>query len=219
MGFAVTTSILIYACTLSRNLKSKTYRAQYSTIERMVRKYSLVHWLGTCESQCTIEEFDLEARTWLEDVREKLEQTQYSQDYILNMDQTAVYFSMHAKRTLSPQGQRTIFIRKAKDDSKRSTAAFTITASGLQLQPCIVFKGVCSKPIDVFRENKNYLTLILLIVGQPNTRVEKGFSLPSSTAPQGPLYLCQKNTWMDERVMLQWINVVLKPYIATAPVL
>ncbi len=64
-----------------------------------------------------------------------------SQDYILNMDQTAVYYSMQAKRTLSKQGQRTIFIRKAKDDSKRATAAFTITASGLQLQPCIVFKG------------------------------------------------------------------------------
>jgi hypothetical protein len=139
----------------------------------MVRKYSLVYWLGTHESQRTREEVDQEARTWLEDMREKLEQPQYSQDYILNMDQSAVYFSVHAKRTLSPQGQWTIFIRKAKDDSKRATAAFTITVSGLQLQPCIVFKGGCSKLIDVFRENKNYLALILLIVGQPHACVEK----------------------------------------------
>jgi len=106
MGFAVTTaSILIYACTLSRNFKSKTYQAQYSAIERMVRKYSLVYRLGTRESQSTREEVDQEARAWLEDAREKLEQPQYSQDYILNMEQTAVYFSMHTKRTLSPQGQ------------------------------------------------------------------------------------------------------------------
>ena len=80
-----------------------------------------------------------------------------------------------------------------------------------------MFKGGCSKLIDVFWENNNYLALILLIVGQPHARVEKGFSLPSLTAPRGPLYVCQKNALMDERFMLQWINVVLKPYIATAP--
>ena len=34
------------------------------------------------------------------------------------MDQTAMYFSMHTKWTLSEQGAQTIFIRKAKDDSK-----------------------------------------------------------------------------------------------------
>jgi hypothetical protein len=106
-----------------------------------VKKYSYVCPLVTHESQCTKQEVDQEAKTWLEDVQKKLEQPQYSQDYILNMDQTAVYYSMQAKRTLSKQGQRTIFIRKAKDDSKRATAAFTVTASGLQLQPCIVFKG------------------------------------------------------------------------------
>ena len=119
MGFAVTTaSIVIYACTLSRNFNSKTYPAQYSVIERMVWKYSSVYRLGTCETQRTREQVDQEAWIWLEDVREKLEQPQYSQDYILNMEQTAVYFSMHAKQTLSHQGQRMIFIRKTNKDSK-----------------------------------------------------------------------------------------------------
>ena len=132
-------SILIKACSLSRNVKVKTFRAQYSAVERFVKKYGLVYRLGTHELQRTKQEVDEEARTWLEDVQKKLEQPQYSQDCILNMDQTAVYYSMQAKRTLSKQGQRTIFIRKAKDDSKRATAAFTITASGLQLQPCLVF--------------------------------------------------------------------------------
>jgi hypothetical protein len=140
-GFAVSNlSILIKACSLSRNFKAKTFRAQYSAVERFVKKHGLVYRLGTRESQHTKQEVDEEARTWLEDVQKKLEQPQYSQDYVLNMDQTAVYYSMQAKRTLSKQGQRTIFIRKAKDDSKRATAAFTITASGLQLQPCIVLK-------------------------------------------------------------------------------
>ena len=49
------------------------------------------------------------------------------------------------KNNAIPTGQWVIFIRKAKYDSKRATAALTITASGLQLQPCVVFKGECSQ--------------------------------------------------------------------------
>ena len=35
--------------------------------------------------------------------------------------------------------------------------------------------------------------------------------------PQGMIYACQDNTWMDERVMLMWVDMVLKPYVDTAP--
>jgi hypothetical protein len=43
-GFAVTNlSILKKACLLSRHFKAKSFRAQYSVIERFLRKYSLVY--------------------------------------------------------------------------------------------------------------------------------------------------------------------------------
>ena len=35
--------------------------------------------------------------------------------------------------------------------------------------------------------------------------------------PQGMIYACQDNAWMDERVMLMWVEMVLKPYVDTAP--
>ena len=35
--------------------------------------------------------------------------------------------------------------------------------------------------------------------------------------PQGMIYACQDNAWMDERVMLMWVDMVLKPYVDTAP--
>ena len=35
--------------------------------------------------------------------------------------------------------------------------------------------------------------------------------------PQGIIYACQDNAWMDERVMLMWVDMVLKPYVNTAP--
>ena len=31
------------------------------------------------------------------------------------------------------------------------------------------------------------------------------------------IYACQDNAWMDERVMLMWVDMVLKPYVNTAP--
>ena len=78
-GFAVSNiSILINACSLSRNFKAKMFQAQYSVIERFVKKYILVYQLGTSEWQCTKQEVNKEARPWLEDVQNKLKQPQYS---------------------------------------------------------------------------------------------------------------------------------------------
>ena len=35
--------------------------------------------------------------------------------------------------------------------------------------------------------------------------------------PDGILYTCQDNAWMDEKVMLQWVEKILKPYVDDAP--
>ena len=37
------------------------------------------------------------------------------------------------------------------------------------------------------------------------------------TYPEGMIYACQDNAWMDKRVMLMWVYMVLKPYVDTAP--
>ncbi len=31
------------------------------------------------------------------------------------------------------------------------------------------------------------------------------------------VYACQKNAWMDEIAMLQWVDEILKPYLSTCP--
>ena len=35
--------------------------------------------------------------------------------------------------------------------------------------------------------------------------------------PEGSLYTIQCNAWMDESVMLQWVDQVLKPWSETVP--
>lgn len=92
--------------------------------------------------------------------------------------------------TLEIVGRKTVHVRKSTTDTKRATVAVAITASGIILPSVVVFKG------------------------QPNGRIAKE-EIPTFTKDH--FYACQKNAWMDERVMKQWVNVVLKPYVETAP--
>jgi hypothetical protein len=61
--------------------------------------------------------------------------------FILNMDQTPVYFSMSSKKTLELIGTKTIHIRTSTNDTKRVTVAVTIAADGTILPSTLVFKG------------------------------------------------------------------------------
>ena len=106
------------------------------------------------------------------------------------MDQTPVPFSYDPKSTLELIGRRTVHVRKSTSDTKRATLALTVTASGKSLIPLIVFKG------------------------KPNGRI---VTREFPTYPQGLEYACQDNAWMDERVMLLWVEKVLKPYVEAAP--
>lgn len=60
-----------------------------------------------------------------------------NQDYILNMNETAVYFSMHMKHVFTNMPSN--FLLK-NDNSKTATAGFMNTTSGLQLQSCFVLR-------------------------------------------------------------------------------
>jgi hypothetical protein len=67
--------------------------------------------------------------------------------------------------------------------------AVTVTASGLMLPPYVIFNA------------------------KPNGRVERELA----NFPPGAHYAIQKNAWMDERVMIMWVEAVLEPYVKTTP--
>ena len=102
--------------------------------------------------------------------------------YILNMDQMLVYFAMSAKHTLEVTGTKTIHIRTTADDTKQATVAITITADGTLLPAMVVFKGTSRGRIAMH---------------------ELG------TYPTTNHYRCQENAWMDEAVMVAWVDDVL----------
>jgi hypothetical protein len=111
-------------------------------------------------------------------------------DFIINMDQTPLPFDYSRGTTLAVRGERTVHTRKSTNDTRRATCALTVTASGKMLKSLMVFKGTADGRI-VKREFPKF--------------------------PEDMIYTCQPNAWMDERVMLVWVDKILQPYVATAP--
>jgi hypothetical protein len=53
----------------------------------------------------------------------------------------------------------------------------------------------------------------LVFKGKPDGRIAKK---EFKTYPNTHFYKCQEAAWMDEEVMIAWVNKVLAPYVVTA---
>ena len=62
-------------------------------------------------------------------------------DYIVNMDQTPIFFSVIPGTTLEQVGVRSVNMQTSTSSTVRVTIAVTITASGKSLTPMMVYKG------------------------------------------------------------------------------
>ena len=107
------------------------------------------------------------------------------------MDQTNSKFGNSPSHTINQRGARTINMRTGTNDSKRCTVALTVSASGKMLTPMVVYKGTRHGRIAT-REIRDH--------------------------PQGMKYALQPKAWFNEATMLDWVDHVLKPDVAMAPV-
>ena len=190
-GMAVTnTIVLLKAAQICCDFCEKSHSAQYYIVRHFIKIHGLVYRMGTHVSQRAPAETESEARDFIMVTCPKVSDPCHHQDYVLNMDQTPIQFSFNQKSTLELIRQRTVHVHKSTSDTKRATCALTITASGKMLDPVMVFKG------------------------KPNGRI---VTCEFPEFPDGILYTCQDNAWMDEKVMLQWVEKILKPYVDDAP--
>lgn len=190
-GFGVSRhSVVMKASNLMPSFSVKSATAKYSAMRRFLDSHDLVYRLGTHQSQKSPMLAHDDAVDFVKIMRPFLYGPSRDPKYILNMDQTPVYYSMHEKKTLNKKGARTVNLRTSKQDSERITVAVTISAAGDLLQPTVIFKG------------------------KKGGRIEKD---QLKKLPAGPHYMVQEKAWMDHEVMHVWVDVVLKPYIQQAP--
>jgi hypothetical protein len=152
---------------------------------------NLVHHVATHTAQRPPDEVHEDAKSHLALAVPKCVGPTHDPRFILNMDQTNSKFGNSPSSTINQRGTRTINMRTGTDDSKCCTVALTVSASGKMLPPMVIYKGTRHGRIAT-RETRDH--------------------------PQEMKYAMQPKSWFDEVTMLDWVEKVLKPYVATAPV-
>ena len=138
-----------------------------------MRTHLFVYRMGTHKTQRKPEEVEGEAKDYMHLICPFVIGSHRDPRFVLNMNQTPVYFSMNSKHTYELIGKKTIHIRTSTNDTKRATVAVTIAGDGTVLPSVVVFKG------------------------KANGRIAKK---EFSTFPASHHYHCQDAAWMDETV-------------------
>jgi hypothetical protein len=190
LGMPVSRNMVVRkASSLDAEFRRKTRASKYAIICRFLESNNLVIRSKTHQAQKCRSEMEATGQDFITSIVPRLQEVGRDQQFIINMDQTPIFFSMTPKTTLQTRGSKTVSVRTSSDSTKRITVAVSVTASGSMLPPLLIFNA------------------------KPNGRVEKELA----NFPPGANYAVQKNAWMDERVMLMWVEVILEPYIKTAP--
>ena len=121
--------------------QGKNLRAKYMIVRRLCVANHITMRIGTKKAQDHPQLTLDKSLSFLRGVRPLLS-TPYAQgSLILNMDQTAVWFSNAPRRTLNLQGERTVPIVSSDTSSCRATVAVTVSSACAMLKPLVVFKG------------------------------------------------------------------------------
>ncbi len=171
-------NLVIKVSSLSLKFDGMHFVAKCSTVKPFVHVNMLVYWMGTHVTQCRPEDVATEASDFMNLMHSFLDSPHCNRCFILNMDQTPVYFSMTAKRMLDVIGIQTVHIRLTANDKKRVMVGVTIAANGTVLPSAIILKGKLDGRI-----------------------VKNEFEMYPTTHH----YQCQDNAWMDEGVMISWV--------------
>jgi hypothetical protein len=93
-------SIVVVALNLSTKFGEKDFVARCSAVKRFVRAHLLVYQMGMHVCQRKPEEVEVDARDFMRLICPLLFGPHHDRHFILNMDQTPVYFSMSTKKNL-----------------------------------------------------------------------------------------------------------------------
>jgi hypothetical protein len=181
--------VSIQAKRYDRSLRRMKRYTVFAMVRRFLRSNGIVIRQTTHKSQDDPRTKHETAHAFLSTTCALMRQTNRSNAFIINMDQTPYNPKDTQAKTLARKGAKTVTAREIKTSVGRVSALLAVCADGTKLPPLIVMKGKAGGSIE--RELKDFPTSCKFIV--------------------------QDNAWTDERVMLFWVDNVLRPYVQTAP--
>ena len=84
--------MLFKAAGLSQRFRAKSFSVQYMDVARFMKRHSYRYQMGTHKSQHLPEEVADEARVWMDHTRLLVTGPHRDLRYVINMDQTPVFF-------------------------------------------------------------------------------------------------------------------------------
>ena len=103
--------VTMKASQIDAKFRHKTARAKDHAVRRFVASHSLVHCVHTHQSQENIADVHKRARDWMDQMHPRLFGQHRDYRYIINMDQTPIFFSMSPRTTLEASGTRIVNVR------------------------------------------------------------------------------------------------------------
>ena len=128
-----------------------------------------------------------ECQEFVDSVNQSLFLNKVHDDFIVNMDQTGVYFDNRHSRVIADTGAKSVSSIESNTGSNHCTVFLAVSKSGRKLKPLIVFKAKPGGRIQ--KELKNY----------------HGFGTQC-------VYAVQEKGWTDTEIMHLWIDTVWIPY-------
>ena len=170
-------------------LRNLTLHAQYQVVRRLCIRNCIVKRRVTHQAQEHPQDTIDRSLQWLAIMRPIVSAPTVQQKFVINMDQTAVFLSMHPQTTLALEGSTTVYRRKTVGGgAHRFTCSLAISANGDKLKPFLIFKGT------------------------PDGRIATR-EFPTNPHRNLVQLVCQESAWQDEENMLRWIDLILVPYL------
>lgn len=162
--------------------------AQYQAVRRLCIRNCVGLRRVTHTSQVHPQETMDLALQWIQHIRPTVSAPGVGKRWVINMDQTPIWLSMHPQTTLNLVGAATVNGRRTGESGARFTCTIAISANGDKLRPFLIFKG------------------------QPQGHIATR-EFPGNPDRVAVDLCCQKSAWQDEENMLKWINTALVPYL------
>ena len=110
--------------------KDKAFEARWNTLSCSLLKHNYMNRTKTNEASRSPAEVYKKATLLMAANRPSLCGPHCDPCWILNMDQTLVYFSYHCSKMLAKHGIKTVHVRKSTLDTRQATCALTCMAAG-----------------------------------------------------------------------------------------
>ena len=149
-------------------------------LDKFMRRHHLSLRSRTSMSQKLPADLEDKVSSFHQFVRKQRIEDEYEENFIVNMDETPVFFDLVPNKTVEQQGNKSVIIRTSGSDKRHVTVILSVSASGDVLPTFVIFKG---------------------------KRALKDIKAPSDIT-----VLVQEKAWVDESIMLKWVDDSLRVY-------